>query len=95
MADCTGLENRRAARYREFESPPLRFKDSHPLDVSLFLLPETDPNLASLCVVFPTLSFQTQQVGHHVRQFLLRKGFFQTIRHDGSWRRHHGFNLIF
>ena len=26
MADCTGLENRRAARYREFESPPLRFQ---------------------------------------------------------------------
>ncbi len=24
MADCTGLENRRAARYRGFESPPLR-----------------------------------------------------------------------
>ena len=24
MADCTGLENRRTARYREFESLPLR-----------------------------------------------------------------------
>ncbi len=24
MADCTGLENRRAERYRGFESPPLR-----------------------------------------------------------------------
>ncbi len=26
MADCTGLENRRAARYRGFESPPLRIQ---------------------------------------------------------------------
>ena len=25
MVDCTGLENRRTARYREFESPSLRF----------------------------------------------------------------------
>lgn len=25
MAECTGLENRRTARYRGFESPPLRF----------------------------------------------------------------------
>ena len=26
MVECTGLENRRAARYRGFESPPLRNK---------------------------------------------------------------------
>ncbi len=24
MVECTGFENRRAERYREFESPPLR-----------------------------------------------------------------------
>ena len=49
MAECTGLENQRTARYREFESPSLRLagfqrnQDSRQTDVSPFLLRILNP----------------------------------------------------
>ncbi len=42
VIDCSGLENRRTARYRGFESLSLRFEQLRDLFGSLFLCPNVN-----------------------------------------------------